>query len=71
MIPLDSLALFALACVLLALTPGPNLMYLISRTLCRGRSRHGVAGRHDDWILVLRACRRIRPYRDIRRDSVL
>ena len=38
MIPLDSLALFAVACVLLVLTPGPNLMYLISRTLCQGRS---------------------------------
>jgi threonine/homoserine/homoserine lactone efflux protein len=38
MIPLDSLALFALACVVLALTPGPNLMYLISRTLCQGRA---------------------------------
>ena len=38
MIPLDGLALFAVACVLLAITPGPNLMYLISRTLCQGRS---------------------------------
>jgi threonine/homoserine/homoserine lactone efflux protein len=38
MIPLDSLALFAVACVLLVLTPGPNLMYLISRTLCQGRA---------------------------------
>ena len=38
MIPLDSLALFAVASVLLALTPGPNLMYLISRTLCQGRT---------------------------------
>jgi len=38
MIPLDSLALFALACVVLVLTPGPNLMYLISRTLCQGRA---------------------------------
>jgi len=37
MIPLDSLALYALACVLLVVTPGPNLMYLISRTLCQGR----------------------------------
>jgi threonine/homoserine/homoserine lactone efflux protein len=36
MIPLDSLALYAVACVLLVLTPGPNLMYLISRTLCQG-----------------------------------
>jgi threonine/homoserine/homoserine lactone efflux protein len=32
------LALFALASVLLALTPGPNLLYLVSRTLCQGRS---------------------------------
>jgi threonine/homoserine/homoserine lactone efflux protein len=38
MIPLDSLALFSLACVLLAVTPGPNLMYLVSRTLCQGRA---------------------------------
>jgi threonine/homoserine/homoserine lactone efflux protein len=38
MIPLDSLALFALASLLLVLTPGPNLMYLISRTLCQGRA---------------------------------
>jgi threonine/homoserine/homoserine lactone efflux protein len=38
MIPLDSLALFSLACVLLVLTPGPNLLYLISRTLCQGRT---------------------------------
>jgi len=32
-----SLGLFALACLLLALTPGPNLLYLVSRTLCQGR----------------------------------
>ena len=38
MIPLDSLWLFVVACVLLVLTPGPNLMYLISRTLCQGRT---------------------------------
>jgi threonine/homoserine/homoserine lactone efflux protein len=38
MIPLDSLALYSVACVLLVLTPGPNLMYLISRTLCQGRT---------------------------------
>jgi threonine/homoserine/homoserine lactone efflux protein len=29
--------LFALASILLALTPGPNLLYLVSRTLCQGR----------------------------------
>jgi threonine/homoserine/homoserine lactone efflux protein len=32
------LALFGLASVLLALTPGPNLLYLVSRTLCQGRT---------------------------------
>src|SRR5258706_15700426 len=37
MIPLDSLALYAVACFLLVITSGPNLMYLISRTLCQGR----------------------------------
>jgi threonine/homoserine/homoserine lactone efflux protein len=33
----QSLGLFALACFLLTLTPGPNLLYLVSRTLCQGR----------------------------------
>ena len=33
----DSLALFALAVLLLALTPGPVWIYLISRTLTQGR----------------------------------
>lgn len=30
--------LFVAACIVLVLTPGPNLLYLISRTLCQGRS---------------------------------
>jgi threonine/homoserine/homoserine lactone efflux protein len=30
-------SLFLVACVLLVLTPGPNLLYLISRTLCQGK----------------------------------
>jgi threonine/homoserine/homoserine lactone efflux protein len=34
---LDSFALFVAASVLLVLTPGPNLLYLLSRTLCQGR----------------------------------
>ena len=38
MIPLDNLALFALASVILSVTPGPNLLYLVSRTLCQGRT---------------------------------
>jgi threonine/homoserine/homoserine lactone efflux protein len=33
----QNLALFALASVLLALTPGPNVVYVVSRTLCQGR----------------------------------
>src|SRR5436190_22435775 len=35
---LDNYLLFILASVLLVLTPGPNLLYLISRTLCQGRT---------------------------------
>jgi threonine/homoserine/homoserine lactone efflux protein len=34
---LDNFLLFVVASVLLVLTPGPNLLYLISRTLCQGR----------------------------------
>ena len=34
----ESLLLFALASVVLVLTPGPNLLYLISRTLAQGRT---------------------------------
>ena len=33
----QNLALFALASALLVLTPGPNVLYLVSRTLCQGR----------------------------------
>jgi threonine/homoserine/homoserine lactone efflux protein len=33
-----NVALFAVASVLLVLTPGPNLLYLVSRTLCQGRA---------------------------------
>ena len=33
----ENFVLFLVASVLLALTPGPNLLYLISRTLCQGR----------------------------------
>ncbi len=37
MIPLDTWLLFIVACVALALTPGPNLLYIVSRTLVQGR----------------------------------
>ncbi len=34
----DNMLLFVVASVLLVLTPGPNLLYLISRTLAQGRT---------------------------------
>ena len=37
MIPLDTWLLFVLACVALVATPGPNVLYLVSRTLAQGR----------------------------------
>jgi threonine/homoserine/homoserine lactone efflux protein len=37
MIPLPDLLLFAGAALLMVLTPGPNMIYLISRSICQGR----------------------------------
>lgn len=37
MIPIPDLLLFAGAALLLVITPGPNMMYLISRSICQGR----------------------------------
>jgi threonine/homoserine/homoserine lactone efflux protein len=37
MFSLQELALFSLAALVLVLTPGPNMIYCISRTLCQGR----------------------------------
>jgi len=33
-----SLAVFGAAVLLLALTPGPNMIYLVSRSICQGRA---------------------------------
>ena len=41
MVPLNELLLFAAAALLMVLTPGPNMIYLISRSICQGR-RAGV-----------------------------
>ena len=41
MIPIVDLAMFAGAAFLMVLTPGPNMIYLISRSICQGR-RAGV-----------------------------
>jgi threonine/homoserine/homoserine lactone efflux protein len=38
MIPFDTWLLFCLACVALAATPGPNMLFLVSRTLAQGRA---------------------------------
>ncbi len=38
MIPLNELALFMLAALGMVLTPGPNMMYLVSRSICQGRA---------------------------------
>lgn len=37
MIPLSDLLLFALAALIMVLSPGPNMIYLISRSLSQGR----------------------------------
>ncbi len=36
MIPVQDVLLFAAACLLMVLTPGPNMIYLISRSICQG-----------------------------------
>jgi threonine/homoserine/homoserine lactone efflux protein len=41
MVPATDLAWFALAALIMVLTPGPNMVYLVSRSLCQGR-RAGV-----------------------------
>ncbi len=37
MIPVNDMLLFAAAALLMALTPGPNMIYLVSRSICQGR----------------------------------
>lgn len=41
MVPLNDMLLFAGAALLMVLTPGPNMIYLISRSICQGK-RAGV-----------------------------
>ena len=38
LIPLHDWLLFACAALIMVLTPGPNMMYLVSRCLCQGRA---------------------------------
>ena len=37
MVPLNELILFAGAALVMVLTPGPNMLYLISRSICQGK----------------------------------
>lgn len=37
MVPAHDLVLFCLAALLMVLTPGPNMVYLLSRSICQGR----------------------------------
>ena len=41
MVPLNDLLLFAATALVMVLTPGPNMIYLLSRSICQGR-RAGV-----------------------------
>jgi threonine/homoserine/homoserine lactone efflux protein len=38
MVPFATWFLFLLACIALVATPGPNVLYLVSRTLAQGRA---------------------------------
>lgn len=38
MIEISQIIPFSLICLLMVLTPGPNMIYLISRTLCQGKT---------------------------------
>jgi threonine/homoserine/homoserine lactone efflux protein len=38
MIPFNELLIFILAALGMVLTPGPNMMYLVSRSICQGRT---------------------------------
>lgn len=44
MIAAHDVLIFTAACVLMVLTPGPNMIYLISRSICQARSRGDVFG---------------------------
>lgn len=43
MIPMNELIFFVGAALLMVLTPGPNMIYLISRSICQGRKAGGIS----------------------------
>lgn len=43
MVPINDLLIFAGAALLMVLTPGPNMIYLISRSICQGRKAGAIS----------------------------
>jgi threonine/homoserine/homoserine lactone efflux protein len=56
MLHTSELALFALATVVMVFTPGPNMIYCVSRTLCQGRAAGMVSLAGVQMGLVLHIC---------------
>ena len=60
----SSLAAFALVALGMVLTPGPNMIYLISRSLCQGPAAGlDLAGRRRSRLSRLHAVGRLRHHR--------
>jgi len=53
MFTVSELAMFSLAALVLMLTPGPNMLYCLSRTLGQGR-RAGLMSRSEAWLRAQR-----------------
>lgn len=67
MIPLQDLLIFAAAALLMVLTPGPNMIYLISRSISGAQGgRHVVAGCGRGFLCAY-VCRCCRAYRCVSR----
>ncbi len=56
MLQLHELVLFALATVVMVFTPGPNMIYCVSRTLCQGRTAGVVSLAGVQMGLVVHIC---------------
>ena len=56
MLQLHELALFVLATVVMVFTPGPNMIYCVSRTLCQGRAAGMVSLAGVQMGLVVHIC---------------
>jgi threonine/homoserine/homoserine lactone efflux protein len=56
LLQLHELALFALATIVMVFTPGPNMIYCVSRTLCQGRAAGMVSLAGVQMGLVVHIC---------------